>query len=711
MICLTMQDMTPCVIDMQSLGVLLYLMCFGRFPFEAGPNQPLDRAILSGQYKMPPSKHSSGTRHLVAAMLTTSPAQRPDIDGVLTAVRRVLYPGGVPTSAPKVMHTEPTKSASAQKASAAPPVPAPAPHRRSISAQGAVQASASPSKAASKPEGAQDAAPSKPARPQTAAVARSGAGGKDSAVPPAARPRSAAPGADALSAVAATQRPQPAAMRSTKSSVGSLLDGAPSQTGEQRSTDPSPHAADPFASHATTGSAASAEQDEAVLDGTARAMSGINLFAPAAETQSTPHLLDPFQAPAQIRTGAIQPFESGPTLNPPTGAAAPAPSAAHASSRMPIAVPASAPDQRTDNGGADQALLATEVPGSAVLQPQSNTNPFSPPQSPHAAAAAQMLPDSHAASHEYTSQADYASQAQAQQSAHRVRSRFAQLRRERKGSAGAAQTLQAAPAAPVAVDQAASAPAASGGSPSARRHRAGWFSTSSGGGAVSTAATDTPAAGVAAYISSALTAEDEAAEPVEPVDAALPTVQLRGRPRTAVQGGAAGIEKAAPAAVRVPQSKGAATADPHTGAAALLAAHKRGSANGHTDQLDLQTALAAMTAERDDLKLRLALSESELERHRSRVAEMRSVIEALSNTSAVEGVSSAAVASALMPDEGVANSPVVATYVTEAADDEDGDASPFAASSVPERFTGTTAARRLQLAQRAGQDARSKPIG
>jgi serine/threonine protein kinase len=68
---------------MQALGVLLYLMCFRKFPYP--PDAKLQ--VLSGQYEMPPSRHREDTRALVRAMLHNRPSQRPDIDQVIRAIR------------------------------------------------------------------------------------------------------------------------------------------------------------------------------------------------------------------------------------------------------------------------------------------------------------------------------------------------------------------------------------------------------------------------------------------------------------------------------------------------------------------------------------------------------------------------------------------------------------------------------------------------
>ena len=81
---------------LQALGVLLYLMCFGRFPFECGPNERLDQLVLSGRFHMPPSSHCGATRDLVVAMLRVRPHERPDVHQVLAAIRRILGPSHPP---------------------------------------------------------------------------------------------------------------------------------------------------------------------------------------------------------------------------------------------------------------------------------------------------------------------------------------------------------------------------------------------------------------------------------------------------------------------------------------------------------------------------------------------------------------------------------------------------------------------------------------
>ena len=76
----------------QSLGVLLYLMCFGRFPFEATPQATVDVLIQRGRYPMPASPHSPQTRTLVTTMLRAAPHDRPDIQQVLAVVGATLRP-------------------------------------------------------------------------------------------------------------------------------------------------------------------------------------------------------------------------------------------------------------------------------------------------------------------------------------------------------------------------------------------------------------------------------------------------------------------------------------------------------------------------------------------------------------------------------------------------------------------------------------------
>jgi hypothetical protein len=104
---------------MQALGVLLYLMCFGRFPFEAQHHERADLLVVQGRYTMPKSSHSQKTRDLITALLRTDPDKRPDINQVLTAVQKLLDPSAAAGAAPQL-----APAAANGKASSAPPAKA-----------------------------------------------------------------------------------------------------------------------------------------------------------------------------------------------------------------------------------------------------------------------------------------------------------------------------------------------------------------------------------------------------------------------------------------------------------------------------------------------------------------------------------------------------------------------------------------------------------
>lgn len=75
--------------SLQALGVLLYLMCFSQFPFQADDKL----SVIRGRYNMPPSQHRPATRNLIAQMLYVDPAQRPDIHAVVASVKSLLEGG------------------------------------------------------------------------------------------------------------------------------------------------------------------------------------------------------------------------------------------------------------------------------------------------------------------------------------------------------------------------------------------------------------------------------------------------------------------------------------------------------------------------------------------------------------------------------------------------------------------------------------------
>ena len=105
-------------------------------------------------------------------------------------------------------------------------------------------------------------------------------------------------------------------------------------------------------------------------------------------------------------------------------------------------------------------------------------------------------------------------------------------------------------------------------------------------------------------------------------------------------------------------------------------------------QADLSIALAAMTAERDDLKLQLESAMEELSQRRMQVAEMRSLIEAMSN-----GVSSGPLPGSAMAAIAEPGSPEVrdrsAQYVSEVLEEagEQNVADSGAAAPLPPQST------------------------
>ena len=690
--------------------MLLYLMCFGRFPFEATAQQGLQRVIVSGHYTMPPGQHSTGTRNLVASMLQTAPAKRPDIDGVLAAVRKVLYPHG---QKPESAGAAASNGSEARNGSASGSTEAPL-HQRSTSAQGGVQAPPAQARPEAKaaPKAEKKSVPAPPAAKASAATqaaaskqggaasdaqsattqTAAGAAAKGKAAQKLSRPSSAA-GASGLQAVAAAQRSE--RHRTTHSQAGSVIDEAISGPGETAAPAPAPAPpVDPFASHGTSGSGASAEDPAAAgANSTAAAMARSRPFAGEQDAQRAgpASMFDPF-APVPQLPQSPAPFHAGPTLNAvaptrPHSGTAPSSTAAaaQAPSPVPIAVPRTAPKPRAD-GDAAQPLTAEEKQGS-VLQPMSTTNPFSPPQSPHATTT-------QAVHKQYVSQENMAAAqpAGAPQERQGVRSRLAQIRKDLKGGLGGAgaslpplATSGQADSADcstgaMAYQSAGAAPSSDGqqvGSPSSRRkHFAAWFGGgggggggSSGGAAAAVAGTAAPVEasyGVAAYISSAMAAEEDNAQPVDNDEGsnAPPPAQLPARLRQRAHSGAGNAEPAAGV------STGAAAAA--ASAVQAKAVPARRADDDEAADGDLQFALASVTAERDDLKMRLAMAQSQVEHYRTRVAEMRSVIEALSNSGhATNKVSAAALASAVLPDDGVATKPAAAQYISELGSGEE----------------------------------------
>lgn len=87
----------------QALGVLLYLMCFSKFPFQADAKA----MVLKGNFVIPPSRHRPETCQLITRMLIVDPSRRPNIHEVISCTQNLLTsPGSAPVSPPP-SHTPP----------------------------------------------------------------------------------------------------------------------------------------------------------------------------------------------------------------------------------------------------------------------------------------------------------------------------------------------------------------------------------------------------------------------------------------------------------------------------------------------------------------------------------------------------------------------------------------------------------------------------
>uniref|UniRef100_A0A7S3IZI2 non-specific serine/threonine protein kinase n=1 Tax=Strombidium inclinatum TaxID=197538 RepID=A0A7S3IZI2_9SPIT len=74
--------------DIWMLGCIVFTLCFGKHPFME--SQQL--AILNGQFSMPDEGYSyieEGARNLIRVLLTTNPAQRPNIDQVVQVIENL----------------------------------------------------------------------------------------------------------------------------------------------------------------------------------------------------------------------------------------------------------------------------------------------------------------------------------------------------------------------------------------------------------------------------------------------------------------------------------------------------------------------------------------------------------------------------------------------------------------------------------------------
>jgi NIMA (never in mitosis gene a)-related kinase 1/4/5 len=70
--------------DIWALGCVLYEMSTLNHAFDAQSLNGLATKIIKGRYPPVDSKYSTHLRELIASMLSTSPAARPDLDQILT---------------------------------------------------------------------------------------------------------------------------------------------------------------------------------------------------------------------------------------------------------------------------------------------------------------------------------------------------------------------------------------------------------------------------------------------------------------------------------------------------------------------------------------------------------------------------------------------------------------------------------------------------
>lgn len=83
-------------VDIWSLGCLLFAMAYGESPFEMTINQQggtMALAVLNRQFYFPIAKRDMYTKQfqdLISWMLNTDPEDRPDIDGVISAINKLL---------------------------------------------------------------------------------------------------------------------------------------------------------------------------------------------------------------------------------------------------------------------------------------------------------------------------------------------------------------------------------------------------------------------------------------------------------------------------------------------------------------------------------------------------------------------------------------------------------------------------------------------
>lgn len=80
-------------VDVWSLGCTLYAMAFGQSPFEVSLDGggSVALAVLNNQYRFPEdSPYSTKLNEIIQWMLTTSPANRPSIQEVISKLNELL---------------------------------------------------------------------------------------------------------------------------------------------------------------------------------------------------------------------------------------------------------------------------------------------------------------------------------------------------------------------------------------------------------------------------------------------------------------------------------------------------------------------------------------------------------------------------------------------------------------------------------------------
>lgn len=79
------QPYLPQKVDIWSLGIILYVLLFSRFPFFSEDRGELARRIASGEFRFPRTSHEPSTdaKELVTRMLALDPSMRPTCDELL----------------------------------------------------------------------------------------------------------------------------------------------------------------------------------------------------------------------------------------------------------------------------------------------------------------------------------------------------------------------------------------------------------------------------------------------------------------------------------------------------------------------------------------------------------------------------------------------------------------------------------------------------